>query len=218
MIRIIECPYCRQKNRINDQYITQAKCAKCWKIIYLNPQNLRTKNKFITYPINSSYVLGLITIICLIIFISFRDNTTNFNIKSKFQLTHQEQLLPNNGEISLFTNNENVAPLQINTPYGSNYVVKLKDASTKIPIMTIFIHGGSSLNIKVPLGIYEITYASGEKWYGYDYLFGSGTVYSKADKVFSFKRTGSQIDGYTLTLHQVVNGNLKTTNINKSNF
>ena len=36
------------------------------------------------------------------------------------------------------------------------------------------------LELKVPLGTFEIRYASGKQWYGYNYLFGDDTSYSKA--------------------------------------
>lgn len=129
-----------------------------------------------------------------------------------------EQALPYNGEIRNYSYLEKVAPLNIKTSYGANYLVKLKGAYNKEPIMTVFIVGGNEITINVPLGSFEITYASGNKWYGYDYLFGKETSYSKADEIFNFRDTGYEISGYTITLYRVSNGNLNTQNINQSQF
>lgn len=84
--------------------------------------------------------------------------------------------------------------------------------------MTIFVRSGSTVKVEVPLGAYELRYASGETWYGYQYRFGQDTAYSKADKIFDFHHTGSQIHGYTVTLYKVPHGNLHTSTINANQF
>jgi len=84
--------------------------------------------------------------------------------------------------------------------------------------MMIFVRGGESIKTKVPLGEYEITYASGKIWYGYENLFGSETHYSKADEKFSFEKIDNKISGYTITLYPVIGGTLATEDINKSQF
>lgn len=218
MERIIECPNCGQKNRINDENISEAKCAKCWKIIYKNPKEL-AKEKESSSSGSYGWIFWLVAIVGFVIFLNSQDNSSAKKETYKRQAFSQaEQITPYNGEIRSFTNLERVAPLEIQTSTGSNYVLKLKDAYTKESIMTIFIRGGNDIEIKVPLGTYEITYASGDKWYGYDYLFGPDTGYSKADEVFSFRNTGYQITGYTITLYSVSNGNLRTQNINQAEF
>lgn len=215
---IIECPNCGQKNRINDESIKEAKCAKCWKIIYKNPKEIE-KEKKESNTTNYSWFFWLVAIIVFIIIINNQDNSSSKeNIKSESKFTQPEEILPDTGEIQTLVPTQRIAPLKINTSYGSNYVVKLKDYYTKEPVMTIFVRGGNEIETKVPLGNFEITYASGDKWYGYDNLFGAETEYSKADEIFSFRDTGYQINGYTITLYRVSNGNLRTTNINKSNF
>ena len=137
---------------------------------------------------------------------------------SKNVYSPPEQTLPYNGEIKNYSYAEKIAPLNIKTSYGANYLVKLKGAYTKEPIMTIFIIGGNEITINVPLGSFEITYASGNKWYGYNDLFGKETAYSKADEIFNFRDTGYEISGYTITLYRVSNGNLNTQNISQSQF
>ena len=74
-------------------------------------------------------------------------------------------------------------PLNIKTSSdGYHYYVKVVDKVTNNELSSYFIRGGESLNIKVPLGTYEIRYATGKQWYGVSALFGPET---------SFGNTGS---------------------------
>ena len=88
--------------------------------------------------------------------------------------------------------------------------------------MTIFVQAGAITETKAPLGNYEVRYAAGEKWYGDDHLFGPGTAYSKADQNFRFYEEptadGYMINGCSITLYKVLNGNLSTSTINASQF
>ena len=68
------------------------------------------------------------------------------------------------------------------------------------------------------LGTYEVRYPSGDKWYGYEYLFGPETSYSKADKTFTFRVEGNQVSGFTITLYKATDGNLHTSPIEPTDF
>ena len=112
-----------------------------------------------------------------------------------------------------------VAPLEIRTESsGADYYVKLVNVATNEDTLTMFIRGGETIKVEVPLGNYEIRYAAGSSWYGDVELFGSDTSYSKADTTFNFVDNGYQVSGYSLTLYQVVNGNLETKALDKNQF
>lgn len=111
-----------------------------------------------------------------------------------------------------------IAPLEIRTDSGSDYYVKVVNATNDKDTLAIYIHGGETVEVEVPLGSYEIRYASGENWYGDKGLFGIETSYNKADELFTFSDTGYQISGYTVTLYQVANGNLQTKSIDEDQF
>jgi len=125
---------------------------------------------------------------------------------------------PKSGDINIFIKNNRVAPLKIYTSNNSNYFVKLKDYVSKKTIMTIFIKGGDSIETKVPLGTYEIVYASGINWHDDEKLFGKNTTYTKANQLFTFRENDNGINGYTLKLYSVSNGNLQTKKLNKNEF
>ena len=132
--------------------------------------------------------------------------------------SYPELPMPYSGSVRTFTAGERIAPFEIKAAQGSHYLLKLVDAYTHAPVLTIFVRSGSTVNVDVPLGTYEVRYASGETWYGYEYLFGPETSYSKADKTFAFEVVGNQVGGFTITLYKVAHGNLHTSTIGPTEF
>lgn len=126
--------------------------------------------------------------------------------------------LPLSGTIRRYTENPGVAPLQIKTSAGSRYLVKLEDVATGNNILDVFVRGGSTVEIEVPLGTYRLKYAAGQTWYGYEHYFGPKTGYSKADSNFEFSNDGYRVSGYTVTLYQVRDGNLSTSQLQPEQF
>ena len=134
------------------------------------------------------------------------------------RFTEPEEPLPSHGTITWYSDEDPVAPLTIKSAIGSNYLVKLSDYTTQRDVLSVFVHGGSTAILDVPLGTYCIKYASGQQWYGPVHLFGPDTAYSKADSAFNFHRSGNRISGYTLTLYKVEGGNLTTRRITPTEF
>lgn len=132
--------------------------------------------------------------------------------------TGPELVPPASGEVQLYTTMNGVAPLQIRSSSGSNYLVKLADATTGQPVLSVFVRGGQTEEIDVPLGTYVVKYASGDRWYGYTHLFGPDTQCSKADRAFTFSFDGAHYSGYTVTLYKVGDGNLSTSRISADDF
>jgi len=129
-----------------------------------------------------------------------------------------EQPLPQNSTLRVFTNAERVAPFEIKTAVGSHYYVKVVIPGQKTPVLDVFVRSGATVNVDVPLGAYEVRYASGDSWFGYEYLFGPDTAYAKADKVFTFEVDGNHVVGYTITLYKVPDGNLSTSAMKPEDF
>ena len=53
--------------------------------------------------------------------------------------------------------------------------MKLEDASTGKNIMTVYVRGGMTEEVKVPIGRLKMKYATGTDWYGPEKLFGRST-------------------------------------------
>ena len=132
--------------------------------------------------------------------------------------SYTEQTLPYSGSIRTWENAECVAPFKIEASQGCHYLLKLVNAYSGAPIMTVFVRSGATVAIEVPLGTYEVRYASGKTWYGYEYLFGPETLYSKADRTFTFEIFGNQVNGVAITLYRVAHGNLHTSKIEPTEF
>jgi hypothetical protein len=116
------------------------------------------------------------------------------------------------------TGREGVAPLNIVTPDGQDYFVKLVDSATGEDAVGLYVRGGSTAKFNVPLGIYDIRYASGTTWYGLEDLFGPATTYAEANRTFDFRKEDDQYAGYTLTLIMQEGGNLDTRTIEGDAF
>ena len=240
MDEIISCPNCGQKNRIAlNQDSSQAICAKCWTRLNVSkktvqppptlskepytppPKSINSKGqKFWGYIFLASAMGGFIW------WAVSQDTSNNIKTttptktyeKSKPIPNYPEVAVPPSGVLKAYTNSIKIASLEIRTSHRANYLVKLVSVYSQMPVMSIFVRGGDTISTKVPLGTYEIRYASGEKWYGYEHHFGPETSYYKADRTFVFANTGYTITGYTITLYEVPSGNLTKSRISPSQF
>ena len=129
-----------------------------------------------------------------------------------------EQPLPVTGSIRKHIAAKSIAPFQIKAAEGTHCLVKLLNAENGSPVLTVFVRSGTTVDAKVPLGSYEVRFAFGKRWYGYEHLFGSDTAYSKAEKTFTFEDTGERLRGHTITLYKVTNGNLHVRDIAPEEF
>jgi hypothetical protein len=112
-----------------------------------------------------------------------------------------------------------LAPLRVVTATGSpNYYVKVVDWETHAARLVLFVRSGQTLSVRVPVGVYELRYAAGEKWYGEEYLFGPETAYRRADEQFDFRAEGEKVSGFTVELIKQINGNLRETSMKPSDF
>ena len=186
------------------------------------------KGLTLTELIIAVFAIGILASIGIPAYQDYISNT-NTTIQGKEQNTNismsePAETLPTVAKPSsgIYTQNLNgqqaIAPLAIRTDSGSDYYVKVVNADNDNDTLAIYIHGGETVEVEVPLGSYEIRYASGNNWYGDELKFGSKTSYNKADEIFTFSDTGYQVSGYTITLYQVVDGNLQTRSIDESQF
>lgn len=236
MIR--ECKHCGTKNRIGEiPHGKVAVCGTCRNVLgQVDSPKPRTVKRRISGAVWAW--AGIIGIGLLAWLISASgslpskrsahtrpsDSRSNTHLSSKQKpsvrpaFSEPEMTAPASGEVRTFTSQKRVAPLQIRSSSGDNYLVKLADATTGQPVLLIYVRGGQTEEIDVPIGTYRVKYASGDRWYGYTHLFGPDTQYSKADQPFTFTFDGNQYSGYTVTLYKVQNGNLRTSKISSNDF
>lgn len=126
--------------------------------------------------------------------------------------------LPNSGAFWTFTSQARIAPLKITTQSGSRYYIKLIDARNKARVIAIFVDGAQTIQVDVPLGTFELRYASGMVWYGQKYLFGPKTQCIRGMDFLTFSQDGNYVNGHEVTLYKVPYGNFETTEIDASEF
>lgn len=128
-------------------------------------------------------------------------------------------ITPQTGTIIEGATKERVAPLKVEAPEGEDYFIKLKDPGLdNATVLSFYVVGGTSPEIKVPLGTYNVYYASGNGWKGEMKCFGTHTYYGKADDLFDFYQDSESVKGWTLKLTPQENGNLQTSSVSKKDF
>lgn len=104
------------------------------------------------------------------------------------------------------------APFSVTAPNRGNafYVVSVNEVSTGRMVGLVPLRRGETVKVEVPLGQYEMTFASGSHWYGPEKLFGFLGEKKKAVKTFNFYRSGNVISGNSVNLTDRIDGNLQT--------
>jgi len=142
-------------------------------------------------------------------------------LAEEYNRQHPVLSLPQTGDLSRpdLGNGPAVAPLTIQTrSSGSHYFLKMVETISGRTAFTAFIRSGDTLQTRMPIGSYEMRYATGSDWHGPSQLFGPRTNYNKADSTFVFSRDLSGYSGYTVELILQSHGNLSTRRIGKSSF
>ncbi|GEM_PF-1947421 len=134
----------------------------------------------------------------------------------------QEKEPPQNGAYKIYYPAETyVAPLTLIADPDNHYLVKLIDAS-KRPVLYVFVRANNTVKTKAPLGIYEIQWVSGKKWYGDEHLFGSSSSYRKGmqNLVFQEESTekGTRKIGHIIRFNTVMSGNMPSEKISANVF
>lgn len=111
-----------------------------------------------------------------------------------------------------------LAPFEIVTKPGQDYYVKLVELPRDLDAVGIYVRGGQRVDVLVPLGSYELRSASGETWYGLKDRFGPNTAYAKAWEPLHFTKERGGYSGYTIELIPQRGGNMRTDDIEPSEF
>ena len=220
MERLILCRECGTKNQIS-RYKTGLKCSNCNRPLIVP----RVYERLSLYrkPLIWLVIGGLLGGSYLLATGQHQGNS-QISPEKPMLLSESSNEPPfSNPQVPIATGimqaplNAAVAPLNIKTSIGSNYYVKLVNLDEQT-VMTMYIKGGQYLETKVPLGTYEMRYATGKVWYGTVHLFGPETSYAKADIKFQFDFDGQQYSGYTVELIRQIGGNLGTSPLSPSDF
>lgn len=126
---------------------------------------------------------------------------------------------PENGATSDYAYLDNVAPFQVSASgMTSNFVVRLRDAATNALVIDVYMRPGRAVKIQVPLGQFRLLIASGDTWYGPEYLFGDRGGYAEAEQRLDFDQVRDRIRGHTIELQESILGNLRERAIARGSF
>lgn len=222
--RLILCSLCGAKNRILPNGIGQPKCGSCGKELVV-PSYQLGRPKLFKKPLTWLVIAGIVFggYLWLQEQKSSRLRTTGDSYTDTLYTPKSAKpsfdvpSVPASHGVLQWPSTPGVSPLGIKTQYGNDYYVKLVDMGGRT-IMTMYIEGGRYFEGKVPLGTFEMRYASGKTWYGTKYYFGPETVYAKADKLLNFTSNSSGYSGYTVELILQRDGNLRTSPISRVAF
>ena len=127
---------------------------------------------------------------------------------------------PRNGALLEPPNTQTLAPLSVKTSAGpEDYYIKLTRPSSQEAIIGFYVYGGSTREVEVPLGSYELKWATGTNWLNTRCRFGikeTGTY--KAKTILSFEQSNDGVRGYSVELIKQEGGNLQTRGIPPSEF
>ncbi len=107
------------------------------------------------------------------------------------------------------------APFTVTAPDQGDkfYAVRVTEVGTGRMVGLVPLRRGETVKVQVPLGQYEMIFASGSRWYGPEELFGFSGDKKKAVKTFNFYRSGNVISGNSVNLTDRINGNLQIRSV-----
>jgi hypothetical protein len=121
---------------------------------------------------------------------------------------------PQSGDARWYVTSEapRVAMLTLQAPMAGdrNFVVRLDDWSTGVPIVTIPVRARESAVTLLPLGRYRMTISKGTTWRGRSGRFGMDGETREVVDPIEFYAQGSRITGQRIQLEVPFGGNLET--------
>lgn len=137
-------------------------------------------------------------------------------------------VVPRTGDLQPRRRSNAIAPFNIQTKSGANYLIKLVNVTNSKDQMWIFLRGGETYSTKVPVGNYALRVAAGNRWYGREELFGPDTRFFRLrgkrgaavdeSPILAFKKERNRIVGKSLNFEGSVEGNMEQETMSRSEF
>jgi hypothetical protein len=144
---------------------------------------------------------------------------------SSFSTSTPRIAMPETGNVTLFQLGQiapGVADFTViasrSTTGLPHHIVKLSDAISGAPVLSLFVRNGETATVKVPLGTFKVKMAQGNQWFGETRLFGTDMRVNQGLTPFTFSSDGRSITGHTLRLEDRIEGNYPTRQISADNF
>ena len=119
---------------------------------------------------------------------------------------------PRNGEVLSGMEYKRCSKITITAQENVSYLVKLKNAFGD-ERLSFYVRAGKTVTLGVPNEDMYVYFASGDKWYGTEYLFGVDTKYTKDEEIKEFSNSGWEYD-----LSPLNDGSFQATTIAPEEF
>lgn len=128
--------------------------------------------------------------------------------------------LPRSGVMTTnYSRTNAVAPFKFVSGRGSdNYYIKVYHYGSERLAATAFLRAGEETRFDVPLGSYELRWATGKDWYGPSKRFGRNTDYYKSYDLFRFTESNGYIKNWIVEFRLIKDGNLERISIDEEAF
>jgi hypothetical protein len=217
------CPWCGASNGVRDHSASEVPyCGRCNRP--LEPSTARTGTAIwrriwpaLVLPVVAFFALGLGAI--QVGYFSLGNGSVSPNQSAGCEV----DLEPTNGVQDIFADRPRTSSLTVHPDAGSDYFLKVMQPGSLSLVATLFIHGGSTVEMPLPTGGYVIKGASGAQWCGETNLFGQDTsvfcLHRRSDpgdrcSTYSF----SQEKGWTIDLHSERGGDSEMRRIEWTDF
>ena len=92
------------------------------------------------------------------------------------------------------------------TTADAHAVVQLFDPGSGGHVISVYVRKNDRTTVAVPVGIYRVKIAEGQRWHGPKQFFGTSTAYETVSQLMVFRRA----EGHAIDLNRRPNGNLPT--------
>jgi len=213
------CPLCGATNRVRDHSASEVPyCGRCNRPLP-ESSTLRARTGIWRriWPVVAFFAVGLGAF--QVVYFSHENGSASPNQSSACQV----YLAPTNSVQDIFADRPRTSLLTVRADSGSDYLLKVMQAGSMSLVATLFIHGGSMVEMPLPTGGYLIKGASGARWCGETNLFGQYTsafcLHRRSEpgdrcSVYSF----SQDESWTIDLHSERGGDSEMKHIERTDF
>ena len=130
--------------------------------------------------------------------------------------------MPNGSRIVPDVGTTGYGVLDVQNGTSDDAVLSLSNVADDAAVREVYVQAGQSVRLKgIPRGTYELAYSHGLDWVGDD-TFRCGQGYAQFERQFAFteerNQEGVKYKEITVTLHQVVGGNVQTKRISRQEF
>ena len=140
--------------------------------------------------------------------------------KSGSDLAYIDKLFANtppNGLVKRFHTEHSEAVVTLTSPQSdSDYLIKFENKDTGKKVALVFLSSGEKVQVALPLGTYEVKWASGREWNGLEYLFGPETLFARLENYIALEKREKEVTAYTLMFG--IDGNIRTESISREDF